>query len=356
VYALLNLTLRVQCGELLVLLGPSGCGKTTTLRLIAGLEKPTGGSIAFDGIAVDQTSPASRDVAMVFERDALYPHLTVFENLALGATLRLTPKAAIEARVQDLSAMLGLVPVLNRYPGQLSGGQRQRVALGRAIANHPKILLLDEPFSHLDTPMRAQLRTELARLHRSLGTTMVYVTHDQSEAMTLGNRVAVLHDGVLQQVADPKTLYDHPTNLFVAGFVGSPPMNLLRGRVAARQGCFFFEEHNPGRAARETQFTLLLPDERGERLSRFAEGNVVLGIRPEHLVVTRESTGAAVIGNVDLVECMGPETRLHFNTGAHSFVVRDYSQERFLTGISLGVRVDRDKTFFFNPASGSPII
>jgi multiple sugar transport system ATP-binding protein len=356
VYALTNLTLHVTSGELLVLLGPSGCGKTTTLRLIAGLEKASGGSITIDGSIVDETSPELRDVAMVFQRDALFPHLTVFENLALGATLRRVSKPEIDTRIKDVSTALGLVPILNRHPGELSGGQRQQVALGRAMVNQPKVLLLDEPFSNLDAPMRAQLRAELGRVHRSLGTTMLYVTHDQSEAMMLGHRVAVLREGVMQQVADPKTLYDHPSNLFVAGFVGSPPMNLFRGRVVARGGYFLFEEHNPVGAGVGSRLTVPLPAERGQRLSRFAEGNVVMGLRPEHLSPCEASAGVAAVMPIEFVECPGSETRLHFNTGAHQFVMRVNAQKRFQPGEELAVHVEVDKAAFFNPASGAPIV
>lgn len=357
VYALTNLTLHIASGELLVLLGPSGCGKTTTLRLIAGLEKASGGSIAIDGTIVDDTRPELRDVGMVFQRDALYPHLTVFENLAFGATIRRVPKLEVETRIKEASTTLGLIPILNRHPHELSGGQRQRVALGRAIVNQPKVLLLDEPFSNLDAPMRVQLRAELNRLHRSLGTTMLYVTHDQSEAMMLGDRVAVLREGVLQQAADPRTLYDHPANLFVAGFVGSPPMNLFRGRVVMRDGIFVFEEHNPAGSGHGSRFTIPLPAARGERLSRFAEGNVVLGVRPEHLYLRETPEGAAMSClPIEFVECSGAETRLHFNTGAHSFVMRVDAQHRFQTGEELAVHADIDRAAFFNPASGAPIV
>src|SRR5688572_21420638 len=219
-YALTNLNLQVAEGELVVIVGPSGCGKTTTLRLIAGLEEPTGGIISFGNIAINDVRPEDRDVAMVFQNHALYPHMNVWENMAFGPKLRRVPEAEIERRVKNAATMLGLNGVRDRYPAMLSGGQRQRVAIGRAIVRQPQVLLFDEPLSDLDAPLRVQMRAEIGRLHHRLGATIIYVTHDQAEAMTLGDRVAVLKEGVLQQVADPLTLYHQPANIFVAGFIG----------------------------------------------------------------------------------------------------------------------------------------
>ena len=217
--AVRNLNLTIADHELLVIVGPSGCGKTTLLRLISGLEEVSSGIIAIDGAAMNSVAPQDRDLAMVFQRDALYPHMTVFENLAFGLQLRKSPQAEIQTRVPETAALLGLSALLDRFPRALSGGERQRVALGRALIRKPQVLLLDEPLSQLDAPLRAQLRAEIARLHQQLGTTMIYVTHDQAEAMTLGQRIAVMNEGALHQVAEPRTLVAHPANQFVADFM-----------------------------------------------------------------------------------------------------------------------------------------
>jgi ABC-type sugar transport system ATPase subunit len=230
VAALDDLTLEVGDGEFLILVGPSGCGKTTALRLVAGLEKPTWGTIAIGGRIVNDVTPRDRDIAMVFQNYALYPHMTVYKNLAFGLKERHTPKPEIERRVREASAILGLDDLLGRRPAQLSGGQRQRVAMGRALVREPKAFLLDEPLSNLDAKLRIQMRAELKRIHQRLGITTIYVTHDQVEAMTLGDRIVVMSNGRVQQIGKPQDVYGHPKNLFVAGFIGSPPMNLLRGR------------------------------------------------------------------------------------------------------------------------------
>ena len=234
--------LVVEDKELLVLVGPSGCGKTTNLRLIAGLEEPTTGTISINGQVVNDLPPKARDIAMVFQNHALYPHMSAYDNMAFGLTLRHHPKAEISKRVKDAAQILELTACLDRKPAALSGGQRQRVALGRAIVRQPKLFLLDEPLSNLDAQTRLQMRAEIARLHTRLAATMIYVTHDQVEALTLGHRIAVLKAGVIQQVADPMTVYQQPANLFVAGFIGSPPMNFFHGTLLAKGGMFCFQE------------------------------------------------------------------------------------------------------------------
>jgi multiple sugar transport system ATP-binding protein len=305
-----DVSLKVADKELLALLGPSGCGKTTLLRLIAGLEEPDQGVICIDGKPVSGVAPKDRDIAMVFQNHALYPHLSVRENLAFGLKARGYPRQEIEARVGEAAQMLELSQCLERRPGELSGGQRQRVALGRAIVRRPKVFLFDEPLSNLDAPMRAQLRIEIARLHAQLGSTMLYVTHDQVEAMMLGDRIAVMREGVIQQIADRSEIYRHPANLFVAGFVGSPPMNFFHGQIAQRDGALFFE-------------TLRLDPNWGAKLASYAGRKVILGLRPEHITrATSDLPGRTIEANVEAVQPVGPETYLCLRSGAYSFVAR----------------------------------
>ena len=285
--ALDDLQLDVAPGEFLVLLGPSGCGKTTVLRLIAGLEEPSGGDIAIDGVRVNDLPPKDRDVAMVFQNYALYPHLSVRENIAFPLVMRRTPKAEARRRVEEVAAALELTPLLARRPAQLSGGERQRVALGRAIVRQPKVFLFDEPLSNLDAKLRVQMRAELVRLHRRLGATMVYVTHDQVEAMTMGQRIAILYRGVLQQIGTPSEIYARPANVFVAAFIGAPGMNVL-----GAQGHGGTEAQGHGRA---------------EVYS--------VGFRPEDARLVAESDGDFA-GVVALVEPLGPEALVHVRLDA----------------------------------------
>src|SRR5665213_1252584 len=245
VAAVNNISLEIEDGEFMVLVGPSGCGKSTTLRMIAGLEEASSGRVEIDGRDVTQVLPKNRDIAMVFQNYALYPHMTVYENMAFGLKLRRMPKAEIDTRVLQAAAMLGLEPYLMRKPKALSGGQRQRVALGRAIVRKPKLFLFDEPLSNLDAKMRVSTRTELSKLHARLDATMIYVTHDQLEAMTMGDRICVMKDGNIMQVAAPLEIYDNPQNLFVAGFIGSPPMNFFKGKLSRSEGRIVFTEDNP---------------------------------------------------------------------------------------------------------------
>ncbi len=284
-----DLMLHVEDGEFMILVGPSGCGKTTALRLVAGLEKPSSGKIGIDGREITSLSPRERDIAMVFQNYALYPHMTVYKNLAFGLRQRKEPKDVIDRRVRDVSAMLGLDELLKRRPAQLSGGQRQRVAMGRALVREPKAFLLDEPLSNLDAKLRVQVRAELKRLHQRLGITTIYVTHDQVEAMTLGDRIAVMSEGRLQQLGPPQDVYDHPANVFVAAFIGSPPMNLLRGTAAG---------------GRITAGDLVVDS------PSVPDGEVVLGLRPEHL--RPASDGRPTIDfEVDVVEPLGDEVIVH---------------------------------------------
>ncbi len=290
--ALDDLSLEIADGEFMILVGPSGCGKTTALRCVAGLERPTRGRILVGDRVVNDVTPRDRDIAMVFQNYALYPHMTVYRNLAFGLKQRRVPKAEIDRRVRAISTMLGLDDLLKRRPAQLSGGQRQRVAMGRALVREPAAFLLDEPLSNLDAKLRVQMRAELKRLHTRLGVTTVYVTHDQVEAMTLGDRIAVLSNGRLQQLGPPQELYDAPANLFVAGFIGSPPMNLVRGRAE-------------GGRVRAGDLTL--------EVVGVADGDVAVGMRPETLVLASDGLPSFEL-LVDVVEPLGDEVLVHGST------------------------------------------
>jgi len=339
-------SLEIRDGEFLVLVGPSGCGKSTTLRMIAGLEEITSGTVAIGGRCVNAVPPKDRDIAMVFQNYALYPHMTVFENMAFGLRLRKVPRREIEARVREASSVLGLDELLQRLPKQLSGGQRQRVAVGRAIVRQPKVFLFDEPLSNLDAKMRVEMRGELSRLHRRLGATMVYVTHDQVEAMTMGDRIVVMDRGAIQQVAPPLEVYRHPANLFVAGFIGTPPMNILRGRVEAASG---------GSVFRHAGGVLPLPEAWRVSLAAFASREVSLGLRPEAFGEDAEG-GACFSGTVDVVEPMGAETYVQVVGSDGCRVVARVRPERtFAPGSSVSLPVDLTTARFFDGASGAAI-
>ena len=307
--------LVVRDQELLVLVGPSGCGKTTTLRLIAGLEEPTAGTIALDGQVVNDLPPKDRDVAMVFQQHALYPHMTVYENLGFGLRLRHYPRAEIERRVSYAAQILDLAACPDRKPAALSGGQRQRVALGRAIVRRPKLFLLDEPLSNLDAQTRTQMRAEIARLQARLAATMIYVTHDQVEALTLGHRVAVMKDGVLQQVATPADLYRHPANRFVGGFIGSPPMNFFDGTLCGQGEAFVFQETARDGANPAARITVPVEAALAANLRGYVGKTVVCGVRPEHVrCIPSLPGGPSGPGGetvVEAVQALGSETYLH---------------------------------------------
>jgi len=333
-----DVSLDIEDGELLVLVGPSGSGKSTVLRMIAGLEKVTSGRILIGDRDVTELPPQARDVAMVFQSYALYPHLTVRENLGFGLAVRRQPPAIIKERVEAAAESLGLTAMLNRKPAQLSGGQRQRVALGRAIVRDPLAFLFDEPLSNLDAQLRSDTRTELARLHLRLKATMVYVTHDQVEAMTLGTRVAVMHEGVLQQVAPPMTLYREPANLFVAGFIGSPGMNFVRGTVRRADGCMF----------EGSALSLPLSPLDGE-----AAGDVALGVRPQALSLVPSGNDAPWRGTVFLVEALGSEQIVHLAAGdVKDLVVVVPAEQRVAIGDEVGIHVPANAVHLFDVRTG----
>jgi multiple sugar transport system ATP-binding protein len=310
VTALNDFSLEIRDSEFMVLVGPSGCGKTTALRMVAGLEEITEGEIFIGERSVGDLDPRSRDVAMVFQNYALYPHMTVFENIAFGLRARRAPKAEIRPRVETASQALGLADLLERKPRQLSGGQRQRVAMGRAIVRNPSVFLMDEPLSNLDARLRVQMRAEVARVQRELGVTTIYVTHDQVEAMTMGDRVAVIRSGVLQQTGEPQLVFDRPANLFVASFIGSPPMNLVQADL---------QDAGDGIAARVGDQVLDVPDEVvAERpgLRAHAGRTIGLGIRPEHIHEAHVGDRARLRGVVQVTEALGSEALVHVEVPA----------------------------------------
>jgi multiple sugar transport system ATP-binding protein len=308
-HAVKDLDLDVGDGEFMVLVGPSGCGKTTALRMVAGLEDISSGTLRIAGKPVNDVTPKDRDIAMVFQNYALYPHMTVAENIGFALKLRKLPKPEIQAKVKDTAEILGLTEWLDRKPGQLSGGQRQRVAMGRAIVREPSVFLMDEPLSNLDAKLRVQMRAEVQRIQRRINVATVYVTHDQVEAMTMGDRVAVMRAGVLQQVDHPQVLYNHPDNLFVAAFIGSPAMNLYEASLTEDSGTVRLGSQ---------EIELPASVRAGHPgLASYAGKKVIVGLRPEHLpAAVNGAAGPALVGNVDLVEALGSELVVHFTVDA----------------------------------------
>jgi len=343
-----DVSFRIDDAQLAVLLGPSGCGKSTTLRMIAGLENLDAGRILIDGREVQDVPSRDRDIAMVFQNYALYPHMSVAENMAFGLKLRGTPRAEVARRVQEAAGMLGLGDLLERRPAALSGGQRQRVALGRALVRQPRVFLLDEPLSNLDAGLRASMRMEIARLHRTLKATMIYVTHDQIEAMTLGQRIVVMDQARVQQVDTPMRIYEYPANLFVAGFLGSPGMNLVRGRLE-RQGPVL-------RLAGEGALALPALDlERGP-LAAHRGGELVVGLRPEALGLERDMPGQPCLdAQLEVIERVGNEAFLHLRLGAQELIARVPPHDLPEPGQTVRLAYQPARMHFFDPASTARI-
>ena len=357
VVAVHDLSLEIGDGEFVVLVGPSGCGKTTALRMVAGLEDITGGKVSIGGRVVNDVTPKERDIAMVFQNYALYPHLSVADNIGFGLRLRRTPKEVVEERVTWAAGLLGLTPYLHRRPKELSGGQRQRVAMGRAIVRQPQVFLMDEPLSNLDAKLRVQMRAEIARIQHDVGVTTIYVTHDQVEAMTMGDRVAVMRKGELQQMAEPQTLYDSPKNLFVASFIGSPAMNIFEGVV---------ERRGDGLAVTFGGQDLVIPHDVARRrpaLAGYAGRVLAVGVRPEHLedAAVARNGGSRLRGRVLLTEALGSEILAHVEVDAKPVVTDDVvegavvdAEEQAVAADLMGDSGNANKTTFvgrFDPAS-----
>ncbi len=350
VVAVHDLNIHVEDGEFLVLLGPSGCGKTTTLRLLAGLEEPTSGNIYIGDRLVNDVPPKDRDIAMVFQSYALYPHMTVYDNMAFGLKLRKVPKDEIDRRVREAARILGIEELLDRKPKQLSGGQRQRVAVGRAIVREPKVFLMDEPLSNLDAKLRVHARAELAKLHQRLGTTWIYVTHDQVEAMTMATRIAVQKDGVLQQLGTPQELYNYPANLFVAGFIGSPAMNFFDVTLVPEDDTLYADGGT---------FRLKIPEAKAKALGPYKGKKVILGIRPEDIhdpeFTPPDITEGRIKAKVEVTELMGNEVFLYLLTGKKSFIARVDPRTKAKIGDEIEAVANMDNIHFFDPVTEKAI-
>ena len=351
--AIKDFNLEIEDKEFIIFVGPSGCGKSTTLRMIAGLEEISDGELYIDGQLVNDVVPKDRDIAMVFQNYALYPHMTVYENMAFGLKLRKVPKDEIQRKVTEAAQILDIEHLLDRKPKALSGGQRQRVALGRAIVREPKVFLMDEPLSNLDAKLRVQMRTEIGKLHKKLETTFIYVTHDQTEAMTMGSRIVVMKDGIVQQVDSPSNLYMYPCNMFVAGFIGSPQMNFLTATVDCKADGTYLKTGN---------VTIKLPDGKGKKaeVQAYNGKEVVLGIRPEDIyddeAFISASPDALIDVDIDLTEMMGAETYLYFQVEGTPFTARVNPRTTTKHGDHIKVALDANKIHLFDKDTEEVII
>ncbi len=349
--AVLDANLEVQDKEFLVLLGPSGCGKTTTLRMIAGLEEITEGTIKIGGKVVNDVEPKDRDIAMVFQNYALYPHMSVYENMAFGLKLRKTPKPEIEKRVTEAARILGIEQLLDRKPKQLSGGQRQRVAVGRAIVRNPKVFLFDEPLSNLDAKLRVQMRAELKRLHQNLQATIIYVTHDQVEAMTMADKIVIMKDGIIQQIGDPYSVYFEPRNKFVAGFIGTPAMNFISAKLVSEGGKVWVVKED---------MKLLVPEDKVERLGHLVGKETTFGIRPEDIYDKMYAVAPkdefTVKGNVDVVEPLGSETLIHATIHGDEIVAKVDPKSRASAGDKMDLVFDMSMMHLFDPETEENVL
>ena len=342
-----NASFKVEDKEFVVLVGPSGCGKSTTLRMIAGLEEISSGEIIIDGKIVNTLPPKDRDIAMVFQNYALYPHMSVYENMAFGLKLKKVGKKEINIRVNEAAKIIGLEQYLDRKPKALSGGQRQRVAVGRAIVRKPKVFLFDEPLSNLDAKLRVQMRTEISRLHKKLGATMIYVTHDQTEAMTMGDRIVVMKDGIINQVDTPMNLYKNPVNKFVAGFIGSPAMNFIDGRI--EQENFFI--NNKG------SLKFYLPATLKSKSTKNLNREVTLGIRPEDINLEINSPGKIeIVTSISVIEPMGNETFVYFQIDDAQFIARVKPVDKLRIHDKISLYINPEKIYLFDKTSGECLL
>ncbi len=355
VVAVTDFNLEIKDKEFIILVGPSGCGKSTTLRMVAGLEEISEGEILIGDRVVNDVAPKDRDIAMVFQNYALYPHMTVFDNMAFGLKLRKTPKDEIKRRVEEAARILDISHLLERKPKALSGGQRQRVALGRAIVREPKVFLLDEPLSNLDAKLRAQMRTEISKLHLKLGTTFIYVTHDQTEAMTMGTRIVVMKDGFVQQVDTPQNLYLYPGNLFVAGFIGSPQMNFIDAKLLKEGSDFFVEfgtEDTKTRAGVKYKIKLPASKNKDGALDEYVGKEVIMGIRPEDVHneedLVAQFPDGVVEANVEVTELMGAETYLYMNCEEQTINARVSPTNTAKPGDRISIAIEPGKIHLFD--------
>ncbi len=348
--AVKSINLDIKDKEFMVLVGPSGCGKTTTLRMIAGLEKISSGKMFIGDTLINDVNPKDRNISMVFQNYALYPHMDVYNNMAFGLKLKKTPKKEIEERINKAATILGIESLLKRKPKQLSGGQRQRVALGRAIVRNPQVFLMDEPLSNLDAKLRVQMRAELIKLHQDLQTTFVYVTHDQTEAMTMGTRICVMESGVIQQVDTPEVIYNNPSNLFVASFIGSPQMNFFNGTLIEEAGNYKFVMENPPHE--NATIKLELEDEKMERLKAHVNKELIMGIRPEHLEMSNEGIKTKVV----VTELLGSDIHIHINVQGKICTIKTDVENRPKVGDEIYALPKQSKLHFFNPENQKAIV
>ncbi|MBQ6168738.1 MULTISPECIES: ABC transporter ATP-binding protein [Ruminococcus] len=359
VVAVSDVNLEIRDKEFIVLVGPSGCGKSTTLRMIAGLEEISEGELYIGDRLVNDIAPKDRDIAMVFQNYALYPHMTVFDNMAFGLKLRKVPKAEIERKVNEAAKILDLTHLLDRKPKAMSGGQRQRVALGRAIVRSPKVFLLDEPLSNLDAKLRAQMRTEIAKIHKKLGTTFIYVTHDQTEAMTMGDRIVCMKDGFVQQIDTPQNLYENPVNKFVAGFLGSPQMNFIDAELKEEYGQFIVEFGATN--GRGNRYQIIVPESKvNEDLGNYVGKEIILGVRPEsihdeEMYLSNASTGV-IDANVEITEMMGAETYLYLLCEGIPLTARVSPRSTARPGDDIKVAIDPNRIHIFDKETEKAIV
>lgn len=337
-----DLSFDIQDKEFIVLVGPSGCGKSTTLRMIAGLEEISSGKIYIDGTEVNHMPPKDRDIAMVFQSYALYPHMTVYKNMAFALKLKKMPKNEIDEKVMWAAKILDLEPYLDRKPRALSGGQRQRVALGRAMVRNPKVFLLDEPLSNLDAKLRTEMRSQITMLHRRLETTFVYVTHDQTEAMTMADRIVVMDKGIIQQFDTPQKLYNEPANMFVAGFIGSPQMNFADAIITKKGNTL---------KAEFSSYSIEIPESKRESLTKYVEKKVIIGIRPEHIESAEEAEhkkGCNLTVNAEIAEMTGNETNIYFSLSGKKHIARIKTDKKISSGDSINLVISPDSVHFFD--------